>query len=73
MTSMQECFLSMEHGVPGELGHASSCCKSLFLPPQLMDFKEFLESKSAPHPSADDRNFLCFQGSISSRKVIFPG
>lgn len=47
----------MEHGVPGELWDASSCCKSLFLPPQLMDFKELLESESAPHTSADDRNF----------------
>lgn len=46
-------FLSMEHGVPGELWDASShCCKSLFLPPntpELMDFKELLESISPSH------------------------
>lgn len=75
MTSMQECFypwsteLQVCCGMPAVAVNPCSCPSNA---PELMDFKELLESKSAPHSSADDRNFLCFQGSISSRKEIFP-
>lgn len=71
---MQECFCpwSMEFqvscGMPAVIAVNPCSC-----PPTLLSswiLRSFW-NPSALHTSADNRNFLCFQSSISSRKVIF--